>query len=67
MLKFVIDNYIINGSYPEKESLEELKTEQNLAHLYENFYYTLLRISKYINLEKLYILKFWSCFVSLAA
>ena len=28
MLKFVIDNEIINESYPEKEGLEELNSEK---------------------------------------
>ncbi len=53
MLKFVIDNEIINGSYPEKECLEELKTEENLAHIYENFHCTLRGIFNYIELEKI--------------
>jgi hypothetical protein len=63
MLKFVIDNEIINGSYPEKECLEELKTEENLAHIYENFHCTLRGIFNYIELEKIQIVKFWSGFV----
>jgi hypothetical protein len=67
MIKHIIDNEIISGCYPEKESLEnqEIKNEETLAHLYENFYCTLRGISNYIKLDQLKVVKFWSGFVSL--
>ncbi len=37
MVKFVIHNQIIDRCYPEIESLKELKTEENLAHIFKNF------------------------------
>jgi hypothetical protein len=67
MLEYVIDNEIINGSYPQIESLHKLKNEENLGHVFENFFCTLRGIINYIPIKKLSIVKFWSDFVSLAA
>jgi hypothetical protein len=44
-----------------------LKNEENLGHVFENFFCTLRGIINYIPIKKLSIVKFWSDFVSLAA
>jgi hypothetical protein len=67
MLEHVIDHKIIYRCFPTKECLIKLKNEENLGHVFENFFCTLRVIKNYIPIKKLSIVKFWSDFISLAA
>jgi hypothetical protein len=63
----ILDSEVIKSCYPDKGSLQELKSVNNLAHLTEKLFRTILKMETSFKLKNTNIIKFWSEFTSLIA
>jgi hypothetical protein len=63
----ILDCEVIKGCYPDRGSLQELKSVNNLAHLTEKLYRTILKTETSFKLKNTNLIKFWSEITSLIA
>jgi hypothetical protein len=63
----IIDQDIIKGCYPNQGNINETQRFNNLAHLIEKLFRSLLTMESQLNLKNINIIKFWSDFTTLIA